>query len=103
MLPKAGATEQYDSTAGAVYSYDPSSKELISYDNVDMIKRKITYAQSKSLGGSMFWEASGDRTDGGSLIAAAFNAQGGTGSLDKTQNLLSYPQSQYQNIKNNLN
>ncbi|KAI2626907.1 glycoside hydrolase family 18 protein [Hypomontagnella submonticulosa] len=103
VLPKAGATEQYDSTAGAVYSYDPSSKELISYDNVDMIKRKITYAQSKSLGGSMFWEASGDRTDGGSLIAAAFNAQGGTGSLDKTQNLLSYPQSQYQNIKNNLN
>ncbi|KAJ8126461.1 hypothetical protein O1611_g7176 [Lasiodiplodia mahajangana] len=54
-----------------------------------MVKRKVTYIQSKGLGGSMFWEASGDKTDGGSLIAAAFNAQGGSGSLDKTQNLLS--------------
>ncbi|KAI1381142.1 glycoside hydrolase family 18 protein [Hypoxylon crocopeplum] len=103
VLPKAGATEQYDSVAGATYSYDSSAKELISYDNVDMIKKKVTYLQGKGLGGSMFWEASGDRTDGGSLIAASFNAQGGSGALDTTQNLLSYPNSQYDNIKNNLN
>ncbi|KAI1387311.1 glycoside hydrolase family 18 protein [Hypoxylon trugodes] len=102
VLPKAGATETYDATAGAVYSYDASAKELISYDNVDMVQKKITYAQGKGLGGSMFWEASGDRTDSGSLIAAAFNAQGGSGSLESSQNLLSYPNSQYANIKNNL-
>ncbi|OTA98122.1 glycoside hydrolase family 18 protein [Hypoxylon sp. CI-4A] len=102
VLPRSGATETYDDVAGATYSYDSSSKELISYDNVDMVNKKIAYAQGKSLGGSMFWEASGDRTDSGSLIAAAFNAQGGSSSLDSTQNLLSYPNSQYDNIKNNL-
>ncbi|KAI1123275.1 endochitinase [Nemania abortiva] len=101
VLPRSG-TEIYDATAGATYSYDSASKELISYDNVDMVKRKVTYIQSKGLGGSMFWEASGDRTDGGSLIAAAFNAQGGSGSLDQSQNLLSYPNSMYDNIKNNV-
>ncbi|TGJ80710.1 hypothetical protein E0Z10_g8056 [Xylaria hypoxylon] len=101
VLPRSG-TEVYDATAGASYSYDSATKELISYDNVDMIKRKAQYIQTKGLGGSMFWEASGDRTDSGSLIAAAFNAQGGSASLSKAQNLLSYPNSKYANIKANL-
>ncbi|KAI1164396.1 endochitinase [Nemania serpens] len=100
VLPRSG-TEVYDSVAGATYSYDSASKELISYDNVDMIKRKASYIQSKGLGGSMFWEASGDKTGSGSLIAAAFTSQGGAGSLDKAQNLLSYPNSKYDNIKKN--
>ncbi|KAI1501380.1 chitinase [Biscogniauxia marginata] len=101
VLPRSGV-ETYDEVSGATYSYDSASKELISYDNVDMVKRKIAYLQDKGMGGSMFWEASGDRTDAGSLIAAAFTTQGGDGSLDKTENLLSYPNSQYDNIKNNL-
>ncbi|KAI1823786.1 endochitinase [Xylaria intraflava] len=101
VLPRSGA-EYYDSTAGATYSYDNATKELITYDNVDMIKRKVQYIQSKGLAGSMFWEASGDKTGSGSLIAAAFNSQSGFGSLDQTQNLLSYPNSKYDNIKNNL-
>ncbi|KAI0808572.1 endochitinase [Xylaria sp. FL0064] len=100
-LPRSGS-EIYDATAGATYSYDPATKELVSYDNVDMVTRKASYIQSKGLGGSMFWEASGDKTGSGSLIAAAFNAQGGAGSLDKSQNLLSYPNSMYNNIKSNL-
>ncbi|KAI0009344.1 glycoside hydrolase family 18 protein [Xylariaceae sp. FL0662B] len=102
VLPRSGATETYDDVAGATYSYDSASKELISYDNADMIEKKVTYLQGKSLGGSMFWEASGDRNDTGSLITASFNAQGGSSSLDQTENLLSYPDSQYDNIKNNL-
>ncbi|KAH8164499.1 hypothetical protein CIB48_g3755 [Xylaria polymorpha] len=100
VLPRSG-TEVYDSVAGASYSYDSATKELVSYDNVDMIKRKAAYIQSKGLAGSMFWEASGDRTDSGSLISAAFNALGGSSSLDASQNLLSYPNSKYDNIKNN--
>ncbi|KAI1366475.1 endochitinase [Xylaria arbuscula] len=101
VLPRSG-TETYDATAGASYSYDSATKELVSYDNVASVQKKVSYIQSKGLGGTMFWEASGDRTDSGSLIAAAYNAQGGSGSLDKTQNLLSYPNSKYANIKNNL-
>ncbi|KAI1810471.1 endochitinase [Poronia punctata] len=99
VLPRSG-TEFYDEKAGASYSYDSAKKELVSYDNVDIVKRKAEYIQSKGLGGSMFWEASGDRTDSGSLIAAAYNAQGG--SLDSSENLLSYPDSKYDNIKKNL-
>ncbi|KAI1763714.1 glycoside hydrolase family 18 protein [Hypoxylon sp. FL1150] len=102
VLPKSGATEIYDDAAGASYSYDSSAQELISYDNVAMVQRKITYLQGKGLGGSMFWEASGDRNDTGSLIAASYNAQGGASSLDSTQNCLSYPDSAYDNIKANL-
>ncbi|KAI0405043.1 endochitinase [Xylaria palmicola] len=101
VLPRSGS-EVYDATAGASYSYDSATKELVSYDNVDMVKRKAAYIQSKGLAGSMFWEASGDRTGSGSLIGAAFGAQGGSASLDKAQNLLSYPNSKYDNIKKNL-
>ncbi|KAI1338921.1 chitinase [Xylariaceae sp. FL0016] len=101
VLPRSG-TEIYDAESGATYSYDSSTKELISYDNVDMVQKKVTYLQSYGMAGSMFWEASGDRTDDGSLIAASYNAQGGAGSLDKTENCLSYPDSQYDNIKANL-
>ena len=101
VLPRSG-TVTYDATAGASYSYDSATKELVSYDTVESVQKKVNYVQNKGLGGTMFWEASGDRTDSGSLIAAAYNAQGGSGSLDKSQNLLSYPNSKYANIKNNL-
>ncbi|KAI2636847.1 endochitinase [Xylaria nigripes] len=101
VLPRSG-TEYYDSVASASYSYDNATKELITYDNVDMVSRKAQYIQSEGLAGSMFWEISGDKTDSGSLVAAAFNAQGGASSLDMSQNLLSYPNSKYENIKKNL-
>lgn len=94
-LPKSGATVEYDETANAYYSYDSSTQELISYDTPDMITAKVDYLQGLGLGGSMFWEASADRTDDQSLIGTSFNALGG---LDSTQNNLAYPDSQYANI-----
>ncbi|KAM0656213.1 hypothetical protein ACHAPH_008059 [Verticillium nonalfalfae] len=60
-LPRPGATELYDDVAQASYSYDNKSRKLISYDTVDVIKNKVSYLKQKGLGGSMFWEASGDR------------------------------------------
>lgn len=98
VLPKAGAAEMTDTTAGATYSYDSSTAELISYDTPAMVQQKVAYLQQKGLGGSMFWEASGDRNDTSSLLLASFNALGGAGALDPRQNLLSYPNSQYANI-----
>lgn len=95
VLPKAGAQEIFDATSGATYSYDANTKELISYDTPDMISKKVAYLKSKGLGGSMFWEASGDRTDGKSLLLTSANALGG---LDSSNNLLSYPNSQYANL-----
>ncbi|KAL7892624.1 glycoside hydrolase family 18 protein [Trichoderma sp. SZMC 28014] len=100
VLPKAGATVQYDSVAQAYYSYDPSSQELISFDTPDMINTKVSYLKNLGLGGSMFWEASADKTGSDSLIGTSHIA---LGNLDSTQNLLSYPNSQYDNIRNGLN
>lgn len=95
VLPKAGATVITDKAAGATYSYDSGSKELITYDTPAMVSTKVDYLKSKGLGGSMFWEASADRNDSGSLLTTSYNA---LGSLSTAQNLLSYPNSQYLNI-----
>lgn len=95
VLPKAGATEYYDAESGASYSYDANAKEFISYDTVGSVLKKVSYLKGKGLGGAMFWEASADRTDGGSLIGAVAGAIGG---LDQSRNCLTYPNSQYANI-----
>lgn len=99
-LPMAGATEVYDSVSGATYSYNSGTKELISYDTADMVSKKVAYLKGKGLGGSMFWEISADRTDAKSLVGTSASS---LGSLDSTQNLLSYPNSVFDNIKNGLN
>jgi len=55
-LPKAGATEYFDSETGASYSYDPVAQELISYDTVQAVQGKTSYITQKGLLGAMFWE-----------------------------------------------
>jgi len=95
VLPKPGAKEIYDEAAGATYSYDPATKEMISYDTVEMLQRKLLYIKEKGMGGSMFWEASGDRNDSKSLIGASFET---LRPLKKKRNNLSYADSQYTNI-----
>jgi len=67
-LPHAGAQVHYDQESGATYSYDGNSKTLVSYDTLDMAKTKVQYIKKKGLGGAMWWELSGDRQDGGSIV-----------------------------------
>lgn len=98
-LPRTGANEIYDHVAKASYSYDDSTEELISYDNVYSAKEKTKYLKSKGLGGAVFWEASGDKNGTGSLVGTLASEMG---TLDTAQNLLSYPASQYDNIKNGM-
>ncbi|KAI6367710.1 Endochitinase 46 [Pyricularia oryzae] len=47
----------------------------------------------------MFWELSGDRSDGASLVGTSAAS---LGALDTSQNQLSYPDSQYLNIRQGL-
>ncbi|KAL2127142.1 hypothetical protein VTI74DRAFT_11263 [Chaetomium olivicolor] len=96
VLPKAGSSVFYDDVAGATYSYDNTTKELISFDTADMVRKKVAYLKGKGLGGSMFWEASSDRVDDGSLIGASYSSLGG---IDASLNCLSYPASQYDNVR----
>ncbi|RDW85390.1 (trans)glycosidase-4 [Coleophoma crateriformis] len=95
VLPLAGATVYTDTEAGATYSYDASKQELISFDTVAEALLKATYIAQNGLAGAMYWESSGDRTDSESLISTV---AGSFGSLDSSQNLLSYPASQYANL-----
>ena len=94
VLPRAGATEVYDSVSGATYSYDATTKELISYDTKNQGIRKTTWLKSKGLGGAMFWETSNDKTGAGSLIATV----GGQMTLEGSANLLRFPTSKYANL-----
>ncbi|KAL7629308.1 Chitinase 4 [Parahypoxylon ruwenzoriense] len=95
-LPKPGATEIYDDVAKATYSYDADGKELVSYDNIRSTNFKSQYLLSRHLGGAFFWEASGDKSGGRSLVnTMSKNLRW----LDETHNNLFYPTSQYHNIR----
>ncbi|UNI20978.1 Chitinase [Purpureocillium takamizusanense] len=100
-LPRPSAKVEMDDAVGAVWSYDASAKELVSYDDPRSAKMKVDYLKSKGLGGALFWEASGDKnkTDPDNIVSTVATS---LGELENSQNQLSYPGSQYDNIKNGM-
>lgn len=96
VLPQAGATEYEDSSIIASWSYDSNAKTMISYDTPGNAALKFNYIKSMGLGGSMFWESSGDRNDSGSLMALAASS---LQPLDLSENVLDYPDSVYDNLR----
>lgn len=98
-LPRPGAKEVYDDVAKASYSYDAGNRELISYDTVSSALNKAHYLVKKGLGGAVFWEASGDKAGGGSLVATLAKRMG---KLDGTVNLLEFPVSGFDNIRGGM-
>ena len=73
-LPLDGAQEYWDEEAYATYSYDNSTGMLISYDTVDLALTKVDYIKQNNLGGAMWWEVSGDKTDEASIITNVRNS-----------------------------
>jgi chitinase len=98
-LPLDGAKVTENKTSVASYSYDSAAKQLISFDTPNIIKLKTEYLVKNKLAGSMFWELSGDKKGEDSLIAITAK---GMGALDSSENHINYPNSKYDNIKNNL-
>ncbi|OHF00631.1 chitinase 1 [Colletotrichum orchidophilum] len=98
-LPRPGATVHWDGTAKATYSYDNATRELVTFDDLKSVKYKQAYIKKKNLGGAMFWDAAGDKAGNESLVHRMAK---GMGKLEKSQNLLSYPTSQYDNIRNGM-
>ncbi|KAF8317680.1 glycoside hydrolase family 18 and carbohydrate-binding module family 5 protein [Clavulina sp. PMI_390] len=96
VLPFAGAKVTNDLATGASYSYDSAKKELISYDTPDIVREKARYVQARDLAGTMYWDLSSDYVGANSLVGAA---TGVFGHLDQTPNHLSYPGSQFDNVK----
>lgn len=96
-LPRPGAKNEYSEKLVASWSYSEDSGELVSYDTVQSIKGKARYILDQHLGGAFFWEASGDKSGSDSLVGTMAAS---LGSLDETENMLKYPDSQYDNIRN---
>jgi chitinase len=95
VLPKPGAEIEYDEEAQAYYSYDYITHELISFDTPEVVQKKVDYILKHGLGGSMFWEAAGDKKGNESLISTSFNF---LETLDASENWLNFPDSRYVNI-----
>lgn len=98
-LPRPGAVEQWDDVAKASWSYDAGARELVSYDTTRSVRAKTDYVLGRRLGGTFFWEASGDRAGAESLVSSASKSLRW---LDGTPNNLRYPTSQYDNIRAGL-
>jgi chitinase len=100
-LPRPGATELVDSNLRASWSYDPARRMLVTYDTPQAEKLKADYIKQKGLGGAMWWESSADKKGNQSLIWVVADALGGGDykALDKSNNLLNYPQSKYDNLR----
>ncbi|KAH7459192.1 Chitinase 1 [Fusarium oxysporum f. sp. matthiolae] len=96
-LPRSPSAKMFcDEKAVGCYSYDNNTNQLISFDIPATVEKKVAYIKDLRLGGSMFWEASGDRSGSCSLIGTSHSA---LGSLDKSKNWLDYPTSRYDNIR----
>ncbi|KAI0309232.1 glycoside hydrolase family 18 protein [Amylostereum chailletii] len=98
-LPLAGAQVFENTTDVTSYSYDSAKKELVSYDTPNTVKTKAKYVLSKGMAGTMFWDLSTDKVGSDSLVGTA---SGVYGTLDQTQNHLNYPNSKWDNIRNQM-
>ncbi|KAF6761288.1 glycoside hydrolase family 18 protein [Ephemerocybe angulata] len=113
-LPLPGSYVHRDEKNIASWTYNYDTKEFISYDNEEVAKWKGEYIKHKGLGGSMFWELSGDKgtpregMDGGpgkdpqpghSLVSIVKHAMGG---LEQSPNWLWYNNSKFDNMRNGM-
>ncbi|KDQ52897.1 carbohydrate-binding module family 5 protein [Jaapia argillacea MUCL 33604] len=99
-LPLAGATVYENYTDITSYSYDNATMELVSYDDPNIVRAKAAYVQTKGLAGSMFWDLSTDKT--GTTESLVWNTANVYGVLDQTLNHISYPDSEWTNIADNM-
>lgn len=98
-LPRPNAKVMTRTDLAATYTYDSKTTEYVTLDGRDSTKLKANYLKSKGLGGAFFWEAMGDKTGTSSLVRTMAESMGG---LDRSQNQLDYPNSEFDNIKNGM-
>ncbi|KAJ8587170.1 glycoside hydrolase [Rhizopogon salebrosus TDB-379] len=111
VLPLPSSYVFQDDKAIASWTHDYQKKEMVSYDNEQVGMWKGKWIRREGLGGSMFWELSGDKggtregmeggygkdpAPGRSLIATVKHAMG---PLDTSHNWLRYEGSQFDNLR----
>lgn len=114
-LPLPGSFMLRDQPSIASWSYNYQTKEMVSFDNEEVGKWKGEWIKAEGLGGSMFWELSGDKgterqemekgpgkdpQPGRSLLTVVKEAMG---PLDQTPNWLQYEGSQFDNMRAGMN
>ncbi|KAH9994631.1 glycoside hydrolase family 18 and carbohydrate-binding module family 5 protein [Russula vinacea] len=99
VLPLSGAQVFENTTDMTSYSYDPRTRQLVSFDTPHIAALKAKYIQANGLAGSMFWEMSMDKIGSASLVGTT---AGVYGNLDQTPNHIQYPNSKWDNIRNNI-
>ena len=114
VLPLPGSYVLTDGQALASWSYNNGTKELVSFDSEEVGRWKGEWIRNEGLGGSMFWELSGDKgpprdgaetgpgkdsQPGRSLVRVVKEAMG---DLDRNPNWLRYEWSQFENMKNGM-
>lgn len=79
---------------------------MVSYDTPQIASEKVQYVKKHGLGGSMWWETSGDKpsNDSESLIKIVAQGLGGYGGkhMEKCDNVLEYPESKYDNLRKGM-
>ncbi|KAF9653208.1 glycoside hydrolase [Thelephora ganbajun] len=113
-LPLPGSYTFRNDEMVASWSYDYDKKEMITFDSEEVGKWKGEWIKREGLGGSMFWELSGDKgterkdmesgpgkdpQPGQSLVKVVKHAMG---PLDSTHNWLRYENSKFENLRNGM-
>jgi GH18 family chitinase len=70
-LPRRGSVIVEDFDKGASWSMDFNRREFISFDTDRIVAKKARYIMDNDLAGGMYWELSGDKVGGESLIGVA--------------------------------
>jgi chitinase len=114
VLPLPGSYVYRNENLGASWTYNHQTKELVSFDNEDVAKWKGEYIKQQGLGGSMFWELSGDKgpqregmetgygkdpQPGKSLVKIVKDAMGG---ISNAHNWLIYDRSKFDNMRKGI-
>jgi len=97
-LPRQGSKVHLDEEHIASWSFDDKTRTMVSFDDGTIVKMKADWVKKDRLGGVMWWESSSDRKVGeGSAIE---HVEGHLhDKLEKRPNIISYPQSKYQNMR----
>ena len=101
-LPLANTTTSTDNDAVASWETDAQNGgtgTMVSYDTMAVATTKADWVTSNGYGGLMWWESSADKTGTDSMIGSQVGTLGAM-NIQNAQNTISYPQSQYENLRN---
>ncbi|RYO60514.1 Endochitinase 1 [Alternaria tenuissima] len=101
-LPLDGCQVKTDDSITASWCYDATKRVMVTYDTPDIIAKKSQFILGKGLGGGMWWESSSDKPGDASLISTFVKTIGGVDRLDQSANLLNFPESKYQNLREGM-